>query len=1756
MASVKIKKTFTCFGCNLPFSVKDIRTLRGPRCPLILKCGHSICEACAHVALIEGSEITCGLCHHGTPCFSENVRADLPFNSYVLGVAAEKHTVSVSEDSSIAFQPNRKKPTAKTYSESREKCVECNRSAEVSCYQCDALYCSGCFTKIHRTVKALQKHKKYPLTQSDPKGVLPFPMCKEHPEQKLEFSCAECDKIVCSHCIILYHQRHEVCTVKKKNEEYLEKLQEACLKGEHVLKRLENTKMKLEKIYSVPSVHHAQQLELQISRHFLYLHGLLQLMEETLLTQVQELKQGVSFSLQNVTKQVEDNIESVSKILKEAQLAQTPQNISKVDINCLIQKLQETTENMPCHLISNVGEYVSDESAEFIVDTTFMEKIENHCKIELPPMECYTLVSTQELPEDAVIESLEDAESLTDTGSQLSLLSSVSQEGTFDRESVQVEPLLAHIVPEDLSGTVTHVRNDIGRGSQETVTVCYIKNPHCFFVHRERDKSTFKSMNHSLVRHIMSRPDQPSEIVEGEIYAVKYSEDKRWYRARAVSVKYGAKEPAAEVHYIDFGNMETVPLSRLRSLPDDIKSVPMLCAQCSLFGIAPVGGSWTAEANERFTEMVEGSQVVMVIMAYSSNIYEVDLCEISGVVNSKVPFSVRDALVFLQFACFLDSATPTPRTATNPMSSYLVQEVKVGELLQVRVSHINSPTSFYVQRTGAHARSLYSLKNEMMKYYCNPTEHKIYKPEIGMPCAALNATKSWCRGQVVGLPGNKKVRVFFVDTGSELELPWYEVFRLPDKFLAVPKQAIHCALNDVSPTLKSGWSPEIKKVMLELTFKKSLRLFVDSVSDTNLFVTLYDVQREMDICINAVLVREGYALSTGMSSVLVEYAKSGVSVQDTIPHKKAEKRVISKVKPKEVAAAQNKPPPEVTDVVPDAEIKENSDPFRLRVTVLALESPSCFYVRLYAVEGVLSELMKELQEYYNTSIGIETSWEEGEKCCVFNAADKLWCRGIITNITDDEALVFLTDFATYTKVPINCIQALDPRFSEVHSGAIACHLVGIKAAGDRSQWPSLACEHLADLIHNYTELYITKRGEIENNSLPVELWVKDVFEGGPLDPTTEVWNTLNQKLIDQGLAIPLKLDNEESVYPSSDVLKELNNISKENQVTSFPKKDMLRQTAKLNQNSDAQDTNDEEDRYVENAGSIMESFKADVDFTKSKVEVDNIEQPIFEKISYSKKDVGRVADNMTDWLPPVPLTKSHFAAIATNVDSDAIIYLHDREESNTLTMIQNALQSRFGNSKPAPQDLYWFEGQLCIAKYHGDKKWYRGKVLKLNEDSTLKIIFVDYGNVEDCRATDLRKDVLLQEIPVQCHRCKLAGIEPISGDGVWNNTGLDLLHVSVVDQTTSVTIKKFPKKDGDPYLISLIGPRNHNIADFMVQRKFASYTLDAYEADKECDTSADISAGVIIVDESEEFKDMEEGSIGNKTSEIPDCDKEHKINPVNDSPVTSLEVKEEVLCEDNKLELFEGSTVDIIDGYIQGKLQKVKGHKGKAEMEVEKDSELIQTCHNMTYIPLKVPECDHMIVDVIAMLSATEYIISPLKWGASQDVHSRDDYVKIDKEIQLHGPLQPVLENPDIGMPCCAEYTDKRWYRAIIVSVQGNQVQIQYVDYGNIETVAKDRVHEMKEEWLLIPIQVLRCKLWNLEVSETADMSEALDCISQCILQQNLKALIKERHPTLVVELQTIDDGKLIYEKLLETGLLKRTGSDSKTLTLNFENKD
>lgn len=64
---------------------------------------------------------------------------------------------------------------------------------------------------------------------------------------------------------------------------------------------------------------------------------------------------------------------------------------------------------------------------------------------------------------------------------------------------------------------------------------------------------------------------------------------------------------------------------------------------------------------------------------------------------------------------------------------------------------------------------------------------------------------------------------------------------------------------------------------------------------------------------------------------------------------------------------------------------------------------------------------------------------------------------------------------------------------------------------------------------------------------------------------------------------------------------------------------------------------------------------------------------------------------------------------------------------------------------------------------------------------------------------------------------------------------------------------------------------------------------------------------------------------------------------------------------------------------------------------------------------------------------------------------------------------------------CIAQYSeDLKWYRAIIKSVEENNAIVEFVDYGNTESVDLMKIKVISEEFLKLPMQAVHCKLLGL----------------------------------------------------------------------------
>ncbi|KAI9288325.1 hypothetical protein BC943DRAFT_316272 [Umbelopsis sp. AD052] len=106
------------------------------------------------------------------------------------------------------------------------------------------------------------------------------------------------------------------------------------------------------------------------------------------------------------------------------------------------------------------------------------------------------------------------------------------------------------------------------------------------------------------------RNDEPSVAKprNGEVVSAKFTEDDSWYRA-----KVRKSSPAGvEVVYVDYGNSEVIPLSRIRALPQKFSSLPHQAQEATLsFVKAPAKDQdYGVEAFERLQQLASGKQLV------------------------------------------------------------------------------------------------------------------------------------------------------------------------------------------------------------------------------------------------------------------------------------------------------------------------------------------------------------------------------------------------------------------------------------------------------------------------------------------------------------------------------------------------------------------------------------------------------------------------------------------------------------------------------------------------------------------------------------------------------------------------------------------------------------------------------------------------------------------------------------------------------------------------------------------------------------------------------------------------------------------------------------------------------------------------------------------------------------------------------------------------------------------------------------------
>ncbi|RSH91298.1 hypothetical protein EHS25_009597 [Saitozyma podzolica] len=202
-----------------------------------------------------------------------------------------------------------------------------------------------------------------------------------------------------------------------------------------------------------------------------------------------------------------------------------------------------------------------------------------------------------------------------------------------------------------------------------TVTAVRDSDPFGFSVQVLDDKNVAeltKLMSDFSLHHRSAAASAPSTFSpkSGELVSAKFTEDNQWYRAKVK--KSSALKKEALLQFIDYGNEETLPFSRIRPLDAKFKSLPGQArdARLSFVKLVPRSSEYGPEAWRRFSALAEGRKLVANVDQREGNLLHLRLIDPSDPNAADDPLAclnadlVREGLATVDKTCRYLSAYP------------------------------------------------------------------------------------------------------------------------------------------------------------------------------------------------------------------------------------------------------------------------------------------------------------------------------------------------------------------------------------------------------------------------------------------------------------------------------------------------------------------------------------------------------------------------------------------------------------------------------------------------------------------------------------------------------------------------------------------------------------------------------------------------------------------------------------------------------------------------------------------------------------------------------------------------------------------------------------------------------------------------------------------------------------------------------------------------------------------------------------------
>ncbi|XP_066856506.1 tudor domain-containing protein 1 isoform X3 [Anser cygnoides] len=371
------------------------------------------------------------------------------------------------------------------------------------------------------------------------------------------------------------------------------------------------------------------------------------------------------------------------------------------------------------------------------------------------------------------------------------------------------------------------------------VIVCTLYNPGEFYCQISNSElRALNLLNKSLSEYCRKTPPNVFKPESGEPCCAFFSDDGNWYRALVQNV---ISDGIVKVCFVDYGNVEEVPLDKIRQIPSSFLQLPFQGIKCWLSGIKPANSKWIPEATERLHAFSAGMKLQAKVTSLSGDGAGVELIDNS----TGYPKVINEILTSEKLAVRedLQDKSNLPNKSDNKETSvghWKPIELAMDETVPVCVTEVVSPDLFYAipVQSKDHEKLLRQLIE--LDDYCKSYKMQSFTPKTGEACCArFSGNGRWYRALVLKV-SQSTVKVLYADYGNTETLPVSNVLPITDSYLKFPFQTIMCSLAGIK---KAEWSPLLLDKLKEMLLNKYVTITVKGINEN---VNLVKVEKQCE----------------------------------------------------------------------------------------------------------------------------------------------------------------------------------------------------------------------------------------------------------------------------------------------------------------------------------------------------------------------------------------------------------------------------------------------------------------------------------------------------------------------------------------------------------------------------------------------------------------------------------------------------------------------------------------------------------------------------------------------------------------------------------------------------------------------------------------------------------------------------------------------------------------------------------------------